>query len=494
MDVKHEFEIDSFPFKTKPYAHQLQALSGGPRTSWGYLMEMGTGKSKTLLDDIGMRYLDGKIDFAVIFAPKGVYRNWVSKEIPEHFTDAIPHRVIRWVASPNKKQQRELRSISEPFEGMTFFIMNIEALSTVKGKEALTWLGRRFGARGLIAVDESTTIKNHQAKRTKAIVKAGQLFAYRRILTGSPVTKAPMDIYSQAEFLGPRLLGFGSFYAFRARYAVIRRRTMGSHSFDQIVGYQNLEELTEKIRSFSFRIRKDECLDLPDKIYTTREIPLTTEQAKLYAKIQEEGLAELENGEMVSTREVITKMLRLQQVLSGHTKTDEGEVVEIPTNRFTELMAVLEETEGKVIIWSRFRYDIQKMVEMIGKEYGADSVAAYFGDTPDDERAEIVRRFQDVEDPLRFFVGNPSTAGYGITLTAANTCIYVANSFDLEKRIQSEDRAHRLGQKHPVLYIDFITPNSIDERVVQALRDKIDLASLTLGEEARTWLQLKPMT
>lgn len=493
MIVNHETRLDGYPFKTQPYEHQRTALlMGAHRASFGYLMEMGTGKSKTLLDNIGLLYLSGQVNFAVLFAPKGVYRNWVSKEIPEHFPDSIPHRTIRWVSTPTKAQLAEMRSVTQPFEGMTFFVMNIEALSTVKGVEALAWLGRNFGAKGLIGVDESTTIKNMKAKRTKNLIKAGQAFAYRRILTGSPITKAPLDIYAQAEFLGPRLLGHSSYYSFQARYAVTQKRKMGAHSFEQVVGYRNLDELSGIISQFSYRVLKKDCLDLPEKVYTTREVELTAEQAKMYNEIRGEGLTLLDNGSLVTTQSIIAQMLRLQQVLSGHLKTDDGWIETFPTNRLEELVSICEESSGKVIIWSRFRHDIQQITSRLREAFGDRSASAYYGDTSDDERLRIVQEFQKPDSDLRFFVGNAATAGYGITLTEATTVVYYANSFDLEHRIQSEDRAHRLGQKNRVLYIDLISPGTIDERIVQALRKKIDLGAKVLGEEAREWLRLDP--
>ena len=493
MYVNHETSLENFSFKTVPYEHQKEALRRGAyQPAYGYLMEMGTGKSKTLLDNIGLLYLDGLIDFAILFAPKGVYRNWVSKEIPEHFSDKIPHRTIRWVSSPNATQLKEIRSVSTPFEGMTFFVMNIEAASTVKGIEALSWLGKKFGSRGLIGVDESTTIKNMKAKRTKNMIKAGQLFRYRRILTGSPVTKAPLDIYAQAEFLGPLLLGHSSYYAFQGRYAITQKRKMGAHSFEQVVGYRNLDELSGIISQFSYRVLKKDCLDLPEKIFTTRDVELTPEQAKMYDEIRYEGLTLLRGGEMVSTPSIIAQMLRLQQVLSGHLRTDEGELVEFPTNRLEELVSICQEAGGKVIVWSRFRHDIQQITKRLNEEFGDGSAASYYGDTSDDERLRIVQEFQKPDSPLRFFIGNAATAGYGITLTAATTVVYYANDFSLEHRLQSQDRVHRIGQKNAVTYIDLITPGTIDERIVQALRNKIDLGAKTLGEEAMKWLELSP--
>lgn len=480
-------------FKTKPYQHQIEALQHGAEAkSYGYLMEMGTGKSKVLIDNIAHLYLKGLVDFALVIAPKGVYRNWVAKEIPEHMSDDVPVRVIRWVSSANKSQQAEMKSVSKAFAGLTVFVMNVEAFSHIKGRSAGEWLAKNFGAKGLIAIDESTTIKNVKAKRTKTLLKIAAGFAYRRILTGSPITKSPMDAFAQFEFLGPRLLGFDSFYAFQNRYAVMVRRKMGAHSFDQLTGYRNLEELTASIDAHSFRVLKKNCLDLPEKTYTVRDVSLTDEQRTMYEQLRKFALTMVENGEMVSAPAVITQMLRMQQVLSGHLKTDDGEMVYFPSKRMDSVVHILNEHSGKAIIWSRFRYDILQITERLNREFGQGCAAAYFGDTSDDARNDIVHNFQNPKHPLRFFVGNPATAGYGLTLTQADLCIYYANNFDLEHRIQSEDRAHRIGQRNPVTYVDLICPGTIDEKIVAALRAKIEIGAQVLGEEARSWLTLSP--
>ena len=482
----------NYKFKIKPFAHQVTALERGwQRPEFGLFMEMGTGKSKVLIDNLGMLYQAGEINFALVIAPKGVYRNWVAKEIPEHMSDDIPHRVIRWVASPNKTQQAEMRSVGEEFDGLTIFVMNVESFSSIKGKNAGEWMGRAFGRNGLIAIDESTTIKNHKAKRTKALMKIASAFKYKRLLTGSPVTKSPMDLYSQCEFLRPGLLGYDSYYAFQGRYAVMQRKTMGSHAFQQLVGFRNLDELTFKIDQFSYRVLKQDCLDLPDKIYTVRYVGLTKEQRDMYNSIKQHALVMLDDGELSTAPAVITQMLRLQQILSGHLKTDEGDTVYFDSKRMDALKEILEEHDGKAIIWSRFRYDIQQITKMLNDTFGQGCAASYYGDTSDDERQRAVNDFQNSEH-LKFFVGNPSTAGYGLTLTEANLVIYYANDFNLETRAQSEDRAHRIGQKNNVTYVDLISEGTIDERIVKSLQSKIDIGAKVLGEEAREWLTLTP--
>ena len=480
-------------YKLKPFDHQIDALEyGWDRPEFALFMEMGTGKSKVLIDNMAMLYLEGQINFALIIAPKGVYRNWVAKEIPEHMSDDVAHRVIRWVSGPNKKQREEMRSVKDKFDGLTIFVMNVEAYSSLKGQKAGQWMSGALGARGMIAIDESTTIKNHKAKRTKALMKIASGFKYRRLLTGSPITKSPMDIYSQCEFLRPGLLGFESYYAFQGRYAIVQRRKMGQAAFQQIVGFRNLDELTRRIDMFSFRVLKKDCLDLPDKIYTARYVGMTPDQFQMYEQIRRHAMVLLDSGEMSTAPAVITQMLRLQQIMSGHLKTDDGDMLYFPSKRMDALEEIINEHDGKAIIWSRFRYDIQQITETLNKKFGQGCAVSYYGDTSDDDRAAAVLNFQNPSHPLKFFVGNPATAGYGLTLTEANLVVYYANDFNLETRIQSEDRAHRIGQKNNVTYIDLVCEGSIDERIVTALQTKIDIGAKVLGEDAREWLSLKP--
>ena len=482
-----------YKFKTKPYEHQEIALRKAfGKREYGYFMEMGTGKSKVLIDELGMLFNRGEVNFALIIAPKGVYRNWVAKEIPEHLSDEVPHRVIRWVANPNKSQEKEMHSVQEPFFGLTIFVMNVESFSTIKGKKAGEWLGGAFGSFGLIAIDESTTIKNHKAKRSKNLVKIAEKFKYKRILTGSPITRSPLDIYQQCEFLRPGLLGHESYYSFQGKYAVINRRSMGAHSFQQVVGYRNLDSLTSLLDLHSYRVLKKNCLDLPDKLYTARYITLTAEQMNMYVDLQRKAMILLDSGELVTAPAVITQMLRMQQVMSGHLKTDEGDMVYFPSNRMKAVEEILEEHDGKAIIWSRFRYDIEQITKTLKEKFGVDAAASFYGDTTDETRQNIIVNFQNPDHPLRFFVGNPATAGYGLTLTQANLVVYYANDFNLDTRQQSEDRCHRIGQDNRVTYVDLISEGTLDEKIVKSLRSKINLSAKVLGEEAREWLSLKP--
>ena len=478
-----------FKYKTKPYEHQRIALERShDKINYGYFMEMGCGKSKVLIDNMAWLYDQKKIDTAVIVAPKGVYRNWQISEIPAHLREDIEHEVYVWNPNPNKDQQRHLKEGIEERKKLRILLVNVEGFATAKVRKYMEMFVR--GSSFLLAVDESTTIKNPKAKRTKALVAIGKSASFRRILTGSPVTKSPMDLYSQCGFMDTRLLGHDSYYSFQGRYAITRTQRMGSHSFQQIVGYRNLEELSTKLDSFSYRVTKEEALDLPAKIYTVREVNLNDEQRQYYMSLKKAAIVLLNDGELVSAPAVMTQLLRLQQVLCGHLKTDDGDLVEFKTNRMAALLETVEEMSGKVIIWSRFRYDIKKITGELKKVYGCDSTVNYFGDTSDADRQDAIRKFQ-FED-VRFFVANPQTAGFGLTLTAATNVIYYANDFNLETRIQSEDRCHRIGQHHPVTYVDLVTRGSIDEYIVRSLRAKIDLSAKTLGEEVRQWLEVAP--
>ena len=452
-------------------------------------MEMGTGKTKVAIDNLAMLYLKNKVDAALIIAPKGVYDNWVTLEIPKHLPDEVPVKMMRWQPRLSKTYQKELEIfVKHRFDGLKIFVMNIEALSTSKGtKIAGVFLIQNED--NMIIIDESTTIKNRGASRTKNLMTLKGYSSYRRILTGSPITKSPMDLYSQCSFLSTRALNFSSYYAFQGRYAIIKQRAFGARSFQEIVGYRNLEELNEKLEQFSTRTLKEECLDLPDKLYTRRNITMSDEQNSVYNQMKKLALAQLDSGELSTTASILTQIMRLQQICCGFFQPDVGEIRQLPNNRLSELLDITDELQGKAIIWASFTHDIQQIARALRDRLGPDSGALYYGDTPQEDRQKIVHKFQDMTSELRFFVGQPKTGGYGITLSAATTVIYYSNSYDLENRLQSEDRAHRIGQKKNVTYIDLVCPNTIDEKILEALKSKINLSQKVFGEEARNWLQ-----
>ena len=474
-----------YKFKTKPYAHQMTALEKSwNRESYAYFLEMGTGKTKVLIDNLAMLYDKGKVNGALIVAPKGVVGTWYSNELPTHLPDHIENVTVLWQANITKKQQESLDTLFSGGESLHILIMNVEALSTEKGVD----FAKKFLSchEIMMAIDESTTIKNPQANRTKNILSLSRETKYRRIMTGSPVTKNPLDLFSQCYFLDPFHLDHDSYYSFRMRYAIMKTANIAGRQIQLVNGFKNLGELSDKLKPFSYRVLKEDCLDLPDKIFIKRQIILTKQQRKLYDQMKQEALAIL-NGKQSTTVNTLTQLMRLHQITCGHFTDDNGQIQAIENNRIKELLSVLEDIEGKAIIWAHYQYDIKNIIKEIEAVYGPGSVVDYYGLTPKDERQDNIKKFQD--DPkCRFFVGTPATGGYGITLTAANTVIYYSNGYDLEKRLQSEDRAHRIGQKKPVTYVDINAEDTVDEKIVKALRKKINIASEVLGEELRSWI------
>jgi len=476
----------NYKFKTKPYAHQLKALElSWEKPYFAYFMEMGTGKSKVLIDNNAMLYDAEKINGVLIIAPKGVYKNWHDGEIPTHLPDHVEHTSVLWQAMINQKQQKELDKLFQPGEDLHILIMNVEAFSTKKGVEFAAKFLRCH--RTMMAIDESTTIKNPDAKRTKHICTLGEYAGYKRILTGSPVTKSPLDLFKQCEFLKKELLGHVSYYTFRTRYAVMKTANFGGRSVQIITGYQHLPELSEKLKPFSYRVLKDDCLDLPEKTFIKRLVTLTPEQKKLYLQMKNLALAQMD-GKMMTTATVMTQLMRLQQITCGHFTADDGTIKDLDSNRLSELMNLLEEVEGKIVIWAHWQRDVNRIIREITKKYGENSFVDYYGPTPMSERQENIKKFQDPDSPVRFFVGTTQTGGYGITLTAASTMIYYSNGYDLEKRQQSEARIDRIGQKYPMTYIDIYCEDTVDARIVKALKKKVNIASQIMGEELKDWI------
>ena len=476
-----------YEYKTRPYAHQKKAneLAWG-REAFAFLMEMGTGKTKVMIDEAGLLFCDGKIDCALFLAPKGVYMNWVNNELPTHLSDSTNAAVAPWISGGgNKKQSHQLMTLLEGRNGLRICVMNTEALSS--GTKAINYATAFLrSGRGYMGVDESTFIKNHSSNRTKSVWKLGQLAEYRRIATGSPVTRSPIDLYAQFHFLGSGLLGPAAYHPFRARYAILQQKDFGGRRVLVEVGYQNLDQLTENLKHHSYRVTKDECLDLPPKVYTTRNVDLTIEQIRMYDEMKRNAQIMLTEGDSVSATAVIVQILRLHQIVCGHLNTDDGEKITVPSNRVTALRDVVSEVNGKVIIWARYRFDIEQIVRCLRHDYGENSVAEFHGGNTKTRQNDADRFLNDPE--CRFMVSNQQSGGYGNTWVVANTVIYYSNDYDLEKRLQSEDRAHRSGQTKSVTYVDLVAKGTVDEKILDALKRKINISTMVTGDELKKWV------
>ena len=488
--------------KTKPYDHQQLVLEKSwDRSFYGFLLEMGTGKSKIDIDSFCIQIELRAIDCILILAPKGVYRNWYLKELPEHMPDRHHKNstIHLWKGGGSSTEQKQLQYLLKKDGRIKILIMNTEALSM----SPKAWeFAQKFvkSGRCYTNVDESSTIKNPQAIRTKKIIKLGHMSVFRRIITGSPVTRSPLDLWSQFEFLQPQCLGHKSYYSFRSRYAVMEQKTFGGRNIDIVVGHRDINHLSAIVAKHASVIRKEDCLTLPPKVYTTRYVSLTEEQTKAYTELKEWATTQLESGDFVTTTQVITLLLRLHQIVCGHVVDEHGSIHDLPTNRLNDLQEIIEETTGRNIVWCTYRRDIAKVVERL-KAMGR-RVVEYHGGVTEELRQEAIFRIQGrgpiikdgqvvgervCPDHLRAddFVGTQASGGYGITLTECNTVIYYSNNYDLEKRLQSEDRAHRIGQTKSVLYVDMMVKGTIEEQIIEALKRKESLANLIMDGPAR---------
>jgi SNF2 family DNA or RNA helicase len=468
--------LTKYNFKTKPFKHQLKALEKSQgKQCFAYFMEMGTGKTKVAIDDVVNLYLEKKIDTVVVIAPNSVYQNWIN-EINMHAGCDV-----------NINTHKVDKNFVHQLDKLNFYLFNVEAFSHSSGVNILKKIMNVFHKKMCAIIDESTTIKNRQAKRAKNIIQVCQSSTYKRILTGSPITKSPLDLYTQCEFLKQGLLGFTNYFVFRARYSVMKQiQVVGNKNIMIPIYYQNLDELEEKIKQFSYRVKKDECLDLPPKVYEKRFIALSKQQQDIYNDLKQTCRVIIED-EMVSYTNKLTEISKLNQVCCGFLKTDDGDTKTLPNSKLNELINILDEIDGKVIIWATFVDTIKTIVNTLKTKFGSDSTVEIYGATTLDARNSAIENFQQNKD-VRFLVGNPTVAGYGLTLTAATTVIYFNNSFNLEVRQQSEDRAHRHGQTKSVTYIDLIADKTLDEFILKTLNSKMKLSAQTLGEEVLKFL------
>lgn len=473
-----------YQLKTQPYAHQVVANEDArDKPAWAWLMEMGTGKTKVAIDDFGELYHRDKIDCVVILCPKAIMQNWLIGEIPTHCS--VDHVAMMWrPGGGNVAQQRELQRHTQPATHLRILIVNTEALgmSSVTVNYLLKFVS---SGRCAIYADESTQLKSMKAKRTKTAVQAAQKCLYRRIMSGQPIANSPMDLYSQFEFLGSGLLGARTQTAFQARYADTILQNFGGRRIRQIVGFRNLDELSQRVGQYSTRVTKAECLDLPDKIFTTRFVELTKEQFRVYNELKNWAFSELE-GETVTIDSALLRYLRLQQVLCGFVTDDAGTIQDIDDGRIPALMEGVEETTGDMIIWTRFRHCVPKIVAAVEELLGPGSCAQFHGGNVQ-TRDKDQERFKN-DSRCRVMVSTEAGAR-GNTWVNAKTHHFHSNNFSYEVRVQSEDRSHRIGQTSKVQYIDYVVEKSVDVVILNALKNKKDLAD-TIIDSPRELLQL----
>ena len=480
-----------YQFQTEPDEYQRRVFDETwDKRSHALFLEMGLGKTKIIIDTCCALHEAGKVGALLVICPKGVLHTWVTQEIPRHLPARIPITLACWRPSPNKSEAEALAEVSSPNPlVLSILVMNYDALATPKGQAAADAFVKAHDKQGVfLALDESTAVKNPSAQRTKALLKLARRCAYRRIATGAPITRAPLDLWAQMAMIEDEPFGSKSFYTFRARYAVVQKRIGQGRQFNQVVGYRNLDELQGKLQGSSTRLLKADCLDLPSKVYLRRDVELTPEQQRLYAQVKRSAIAEIE-GERLTAPLIVTRILRLHQIACGIFRPDDTEaVVMLPSRRLDALREIVDEAQGKVIVWANYRPNIHAIEEALKKDHGPRSVVTYYGSPPFADRQHAVEQFQDPTSPVRFFVAHPKTGGSGLTLTQGTTVVYFSNTHDLDLRAQSEDRSHRRGQDQSVTYVDLVAPGTVDEVILQSLRDKIDLSVACLGDHWKEWV------
>lgn len=483
----------NYEFKTKPFSHQLEVFEATrDRTEFAYFWEQGTGKTKAAIDVAAYLYIAGRIDGALILAPNGVHRNWTAEEIGIH-CPIEPAAVFAYHSS--KAKTRSHQTAAQRLLDATGFAILAMSYDGISRTEMGKKLAKQFltSRRCLLICDESARVKTPTAKVTRTVLAASKHAPYKRILSGTPIANSPFDIYSQVKILDKdfwKTQGLGNFTLFKNYFGIWGQGMNGAtgKSYPLLVGHRNLDELYQLIQPISSRVLKEDVLDLPPKLYSKRFFELSPKQRRLYDALKSDFYVQLENEGDVTADLAMVRLLRLQQItcgylpvedLDGNTKTVR---IEEKNARLRLLEDILEDIEHKAIIWARFRQDIDQIMDLLGPEMAV----RYDGQTGTDDRARAIERFQ--RGSARYFVANAQAAGEGLTLTAAKTVIYYSNSFKLAERLQSEDRAHRIGQDRSVHYIDLVALDTVDDHIIRSLREKLNIASQVTGDRLKEWL------
>jgi len=462
----------TFQFKTQPRAHQKLALEKISKlTECGLFMDVGTGKSWTAIALMGQRWCANQTDHVLLVAKNGVHRQWVTEEIPKHMSEAVPYKAI--VFGKTKKADRQFEDLLR-FDGLKIFAINVDALITKGGEERIMQFIKAARNKCFMIVDESQDIKNISARRTKNAIAFGNLSKYRMIMTGTPIAKNVIDLFSQFKFLNGAILGHKYMTTFRNEYCHVRQTDFGP----LITGYKNLDKLYGKIDPHIFRITSEEALDLPPKVYVTRQFSLSDEQKKLMKDLRQQFYTQTEDKSTASVNNAASLLTKLQQISCGYLPMDDGSFKELPNPRLDELLSIVEQRTGKIIIWCRFNKDVENVCKALLPE-----AVHYYGKTTQAERDNAKKQFMDPKSQIRFLVASPEAAGTGLNLQGlCQTNIYYSNSFNSLARWQSEGRTWRDGTTGSVTYFDLIASKSPDAKILKNLQDKKSISDLTLDE------------
>jgi len=465
--------------KTKPMKHQAEYFEEfADAAASAIFLPQGTGKSKTAIDTAFNLFEKGEIN-AFIYVTMKVTVGRFHKELAKHAWSKN-YKLGIMTGGMKTAQKKEFEAMKK-FKGLKVLALNHRQLGMVQSAAEI----RKFLKENncLMVIDESHKIKTPSAKQARSAVNLSMLAKYRRVMTGTSLTKNLLDLYNQFAFLDKEIIGFRNFTAFKNRYAVtIKKKAALGHWYDEIVGFRNEEELIEKIKPFTFYRRKSECLDLPPKVYEVVEDELTPDQRRIYKELKNERVAysqdpprnvstpeqmliwAVENNVLINGVNPLTRMIRFQQILSGYVND-----TPIKCNRYKTLVEVLESIgDNQVVIWANFRYEVEEIKRTLG-----DAGVIHYGGMKDRDKNESIDRFASGD--AQYFIANPSSAGTGLDeLSVAHYEIYFSNGNNFADRTQSEDRCHRHGTVHSVSIIDIVAPETIDEIILKRIEDKRD--------------------
>lgn len=466
-----------------PMEHQRKMLD----KAWNldaiaWFAKMGTGKTFAAVHLACARFKAGLIDSVVIVCPSTLRNTW-RKELEKYATVDYDFRI-------HETKSKSLQEFYDdhPKNRLQILAVSVEGLGV--SQTLYDSVCGFFPYRSVMLIcDESSRIKNPSAKRTERTIEFRDASKYRIILNGTPIALGIQDLWSQYELLDPNIIGSGDYWSYKSRYL-----TMGGFEGKQIVGVQNIEELMRLIEPYTVEVGKD-VLNLPPKLMTVRYVTATTEQKQLLKEIKL-GFGLNEHSAVIKIENVLERVLRWRQVVGGWLPrldplTEETVLEPLKENPKMDLLldTIADNFAGsKFIIWSTFVHEIEFIADKLAEQYGPQSVEKYYGKTEKDRRSAIEDRY--CNDPsLRFFVGNPATAGLGLTLVSDlnDTLIYYSGTNAYIDRAQSEDRAHRIGQNSSVTIVDLVMEKTVDELIVASINEKMNVETyimrrLALGE------------
>jgi SNF2 family DNA or RNA helicase len=456
--------------KCKPFLHQDVAFKRFEYAPFfAIFADMGTGKTKMVIDQAGVRYLRGEIDTLLVISLNLVgSQNWIS-ELEAHMSPGITYKAAYYMSGPRVAHKERVAAVCNATGVFRIMVVHVDALSHESGISFCEDFIAKHKA--MVIVDESQTIKNPTSRRTKHVTSLGKEKAVvaKAITTGTPLDKGWEDLYAQFRFLNPAIIGCRTFAAFRALYC-----QMGGFEGRQIVGHINLPELKAKLEPHTFSVRSEDCQDLPEQMFMERKIELTPEQKKLYDALRNEFFAELDSGEILEADIAMTRLTRLRQVTSGFLPNDDGTFQHIPSNRPQEVLDILEEAGGKkVIIWCLYKESLRILHETFRK--AGIGVAHFHGLVAPEKRATELARFKEHAD-CQGLLSSTAVGGACITVNEAKVQIFYENGFSYLQRAQALKRNHRHGQTERVAYYDIIAKGTMDTKVINMLKKKESVA------------------